>query len=89
MAIDLRTTQEYLNDKAGTVGLSKQQCLQRLAGPAGSLISNPMTAQDAARNYAGSGPGGYDRSTSQSIKHKAGASGSDVDITGQEAARRI
>ncbi len=53
MAVDLRTTQEYLNAKLGTVGLTKQQCLQRLAGAVGSLASNPMTAQDAALNYAG------------------------------------
>lgn len=49
MAVDLRTTQEYLNAKAGTVGLTKQQCLQYLAG-AGAI---GMTAQDAALNYAG------------------------------------
>jgi hypothetical protein len=49
MAVDLRTTQEYLNDKAGTVGLTKQQALQRLAG-AGAI---DMTAQDAASLYAG------------------------------------
>lgn len=49
MAVDLRTTQEYLNAKLGTVGLTKQQCLQRLFGAAGQ----GMTAQDAALNYAG------------------------------------
>ncbi len=49
MAVDLRTTQEYLNAKAGTVGLTKQQALQYLAG-AGAI---GMTAQDAALNYAG------------------------------------
>lgn len=44
-----QTTQERLNNKLGTVGLTIQQCLQRLAGPAGQA----MTAQDAANNYAG------------------------------------
>ncbi len=87
MATDLRTTQEYLNAKLGTVGLTKQQCLQRLFGAAGSLASNPMTAQDAARNYAGAGA--FDRAISQSLKDKAGASASGVDIYGQEAARRL
>jgi hypothetical protein len=89
MAVDLRTTQEYLNAKAGTVGLTKQQCLQRLFGAVGSLASNPMTAQDSARNYAGAGPGGADRAISQSLKHKVGAAASGVDIYGQEAARRL
>lgn len=87
MAVDLRTTQEYLNAKLGTVGLTKQQCLQRLFGAAGSLASNPMTAQDAARNYAGAGAA--DRSVQQSLKHKVGAAASGVDITSQEAARRL
>lgn len=83
MAVDLRTTQEYLNAKLGTVGLTKQQCLQRLFGAAGQ----GMTAQDAARNYAGAGAA--DRSIAQSLKQKAGASASGVDIYGQEAARRL
>lgn len=83
MAVDLRTTQEYLNAKAGTVGLSKQQCLQRLAG-AGAI---GMTAQDAALNYAGLN----DRSSVQNaIKNKVGgATARDNDITEQEAARRL
>jgi len=87
MAVDLRTTQEYLNAKLGTVGLTKQQCLQRLFGAAGSLASNPMTAQDAALNYAGLN----DRSTIQNaLKNKVGgATATNVDITTQEAARRL
>lgn len=84
MAVDLRTTQEYLNAKLGTVGLSKQQCLQRLAG-AGAI---GMTAQDAARNYAGaSAPA--DATIQASLKLKVGAAASGVDITTQEAARRL
>lgn len=77
------TTQEYLNYKAGTVGLTKQQCLQRLAGAAGI----GMTSQDAALNYAGLN----DRSTLQNaIKNKVGgATATDVNMTTQEAARRL
>jgi len=82
MAIDLRTTQEYLNAEAGTVGLSKQQALQYLAG-AGAI---GMTAQDAALNYAGSDARG---TIQDALKLKGGASTSGVDITSQEAARRI
>ena len=87
MAVDLRTTQEYLNAKLGTVGLTKQQCLQRLFGAAGSLASNPMTTQDAATNYAGAGAAG--KTIGGALKHKVGAAASDVDIYGQEAARRL
>ncbi len=87
MAVELRTTQEYLNAKLGTVGLTKQQCLQRLFGAAGSLASNPMTAQDAATNYAGAGASG--KTIAGALKHKVGASASGVDIYGQEAARRL
>ena len=84
MATDLRTTQEYLNAKLGTVGLTKQQCLQRLFGAAGSLASNPMTGQDSANNYAGTQ--GYN--TAQALSSKAGTLGT-VNIYGQEAARRL
>ena len=44
-----QTTQERLNTALGTVGLTRQQCLQRLFGATGE----GMTAQDAANNYAG------------------------------------
>ncbi len=83
MAVDLRTTQEYLNAKLGTVGLTKQQCLQRLVGAAGQ----GMTTQDAALNYAGLN----DRSGVQNaLKNKVGgATARNVDITSQEAARRL
>lgn len=85
MATDILTTQQYLNTKTGTVGLSKQQCLQRLLGAAGI----GMTAQDAALNYAGTNS----RTTIQgALKQKAGASvrGSDnVVFTSQDCARRI
>jgi len=75
----IRTTQEYLNDKLGTVGLTKQQALQRLFGAAGQ----GMTAQDAANNYAGT----QGRTVQGALKSKAGVS--DVNITTQDASRRI
>lgn len=68
MATEIKTTQEYLNDTLGTVGLSRQQCLQRLAG-AGAI---GMTTQDAANNYAGTNL----RKTIQgALNHKAGTVG--------------
>ena len=85
MATDILTTQQYLNTKLGTVGLTKQQCLQRLFGAAGQ----GMTAQDAALNYAGTNS----RTTTQgALKTKAGASAAGADnlvFTSQENARRI
>ena len=81
MAVDLRTTQEYLNAKLETVGLTKQQCLQRLFGAAGQ----GMTAQDAANNYAGTN---LRMNTSQAIASKAGVLGN-PDLRGNEAARRL
>lgn len=48
MAIDLRTTQEYLNAKLGTVGLTKQQCLARLA----NVSENSATVDISANIYA-------------------------------------
>ncbi len=84
---EIKTEQDYLNTKNGSVGLTKQQCLQRLFGAAGSLASNPMTAQDAATNYAGAGAAG--KTIGGALKHKVGAAASGVDIYGQEAARRL
>lgn len=86
MATDLRTTQEYLNDKLGTVGLTKQQCLQRLFGGIGPASTNPMTGQDAANNYAGTD---LRMNKGQALAFKAGCMGN-VDLKGQqEAARRL
>lgn len=87
MATDLRTTQEYLNAKLGTVGLTKQQCLQRLFGAAGSLSTNPMTGQDAANNYAATTE---KHTTAGALRRKVGgATASNTDMYGQEAARRL
>lgn len=49
------TTQEYLNNKLGTQGLSKQQCLNRLAGAAASSGSTGLSAAEAAGRYASLG----------------------------------
>ncbi len=78
MAVDLRTTQEYLNAKCGTVGLTKQQCLARLAG------MNMQTQKDhgtLANNYAGT----TGRTTQEALNVKVGTTG----LTKQEAARRL
>lgn len=77
MALDLRTTQEYLNAKAGTVGLTKQQALARLAG----VSENSMSHGDAANNYAGT----TGRSGQEALNVKVGTTG----LTKQEAARRL
>lgn len=84
MAVDLRTTQEYLNAKLGTVGLTKQQCLIRLAG----LSEQDATADVAASNYAGT-----PRQSEQiALKNKVGAACKDADnevMSIQEIARRL
>lgn len=77
MAVDLRTTQEYLNAKLGTVGLTKQQCLARLAG----VSENSYTAADAANNYAGT----VGRTGQEAMNVKV----ANVGLTKQEAARRL
>ncbi len=75
MAVDLRTTQEYLNAKAGTVGLTKQKCLEILA-------SKPLVGkQVAANNYAGT----IGRTTQEALNVKVGT----VGLSTQEAARRL
>ncbi len=84
---EIKTRQDYLNTKLGSVGLTIQQTLQRLFGAAGSDPTNPMTTQDAATNYAGAGAAG--KTIAGALKHKVGASASGVDIDGQEAARRL
>ena len=80
MAVDLRTEQEYLNAKLGTVGLTKQQCLQRLAGGIAPLDSNPMTTQDSAKYYAGAGAvdRGVQRSLNQKVGYPSGLTENDV-----------
>jgi hypothetical protein len=72
-----KSTQGYLNTKAGTVGLTKQQCLIKLAGAGGA----GRTAQDAANNYAGT----VGRSIASALSKKAGIANRDA----QDASRRI
>lgn len=79
MAVDLRTTQEYLNAKLGTVGLSKQQCLVRLAG----FLGDGPTSDTAANIYAG--VSGYTEQNALNIKVGESA----LDFGKQEAARRL
>lgn len=83
MSVDLRTTQEYLNDKAGTVGLTKQQCLNILAGTVG------MTAQDAALNYAGLNTRGTIQEAMEAKGGSSCAPSDDVVLSTQECIRRI
>lgn len=77
MAVDLRTTQEYLNAKLGTVGLTKQQCLIRLAG---------LAAQDATRNEAW---GAYAGVVGRTAQESANVKVANVGLPIQEAARRL
>lgn len=63
-----KLVQEYLNEKAGTTGLSKQLALNVLAGITGVI----MTAQDAANEYAG---GPYGLSIQNALNLKIGETG--------------
>lgn len=81
MATDLRTTQDYLNAKLGTVGLTKQQCLIRLAG----LAQQDATFGRAANAYAGTLGLGYSGQAALNIK----VGNSDLTLGKQEAARRL
>lgn len=82
MAVDLRTTQEYLNAKLGTVGLTKQQCMIRLA----NLAEQDSTFGRAANRYAGTSGLGY---SGQKALNVAGGNTSPDMLSKQEAARRI
>ena len=74
----LEPTQYYLNTLAGTVGLTKQQCLVRLAG-----VTDENTAQDAANKYASTHP--TRKSIAGALSAKAGIAMCDA----QDASRRI
>lgn len=84
MATDILSKQDYLNAKLGTVGLTRQQCLIRLAG---------LAAQDATMDVAASNYAGVPRlTTNEALKTKVGASvaGSDnVVFTQQDILRRL
>lgn len=79
MAVDLRTTQEYLNAKLGTVGLTKQQCLIRLAG----LADQTATRTTAWNAYAAT------LGTGRSAQEAANVKVANTGLTIQEAARRL
>jgi hypothetical protein len=80
MAVDLRTTQEYLNAKLGTVGLTKQQCLIRLA----ALADQTATQDISANAYAGT----TGRTAQEALNVKT-AQTQVTTFTKQEAARRL
>ncbi len=84
MAFDptFRTTQEYLNQKAGTVGRTKQECLLILANRP-SAVNSVIIRQDAANSYAGT----TGLLLQDAMNVKAGTTGST--LTKQEAARRL
>lgn len=77
----LKTTENYLGNKAGIAGLTKQQALNKLAGAG---INEGMSKQDAANIYAGT----TGLTTAAALSYKAGTA-ANVDIDGQEAARRL
>ncbi len=84
MAFDteFRTTQEYLNIKAGTVGLTKQECLQRLSGR--TIVSNNVVdSQDCSNSYAST----TGKTVQDSMNNKVASVGNA--LTTQEAARRL
>ncbi len=86
MAFDtvFRTTQEYLNIKAGTVGLTKQECLQRLSGRT-IVNNNVVDSQDCANTYAStSGPV---ETIQDALNNKVGYVQNA--LTTQEAVRRL
>lgn len=86
MAFDstFRTTQEYLNLKAGTTGLTKQECLARLSSRAlGTNLANTVTAQDCVNTYAGTSG----KTVQDALNNKVGATANA--LTEQEAARRL
>lgn len=84
MAFDatFRTTQEYLNQKAGTTGRTKQECLIILAGL--TPTTNTVIIQQIASNvYAGTSG----KIVQDALNNKVGAGG--ATLTKQEAARRL
>jgi len=73
--VDKATTQEYLNFKAGTTGLSKQQAINVLANRTG------LTTQEAANIYASS--------TGLSIQGALNKKAETTGLTSQEAAFKL
>ena len=82
MGLIIRTTQEYLNAKLGTVGLTKQQCLARLAGvPETQTVDISANAYAATSAIAG-------RTAQEALNVKVASNPVTV-LTKQEAAARL
>ena len=80
-----KTTQEYLNNKAGFVGELRtcQECLRSLSARP-DTVNTKISTQDAANSYAGT----TNRTEQEALNVKAGAGGGST-LTKQEAARRL
>lgn len=81
-----KTTQEYLNNKAGFTGelRSCQECLASLAGRrVGTNLTNTVSEQDCANTHSGT----TGKHTQDALNNKVGAGG--ATLTKQEAARRL
>ncbi len=81
-----KTTQEYLNNKAGFVGelRSKQECLASLAGRRGGAnLLNIVSAGDSANTYAGTSG----KTEQDALNNKVGSGG--ATLTVQDAIRRL
>lgn len=76
-----KTTQEYLNDKAGFTGVLRtcQECLASLTGRTDPTI----IMQDQANSYAGT----TEKITQDALNVKVGEGG--ATLTKQEAVRRL
>lgn len=81
-----KTTQEYLNNKAGFVGelRSCQECLASLSGRRnGTNLTNPVSEQDCSNTYSGT----TGKITQDALNVKVGGGG--ATLSKQEAARRL
>lgn len=79
-----KTTQEYLNDKAGFVAPLRtiQECMASLSGRP-DVINNKITLQNLTNSYAGTSG----KITQDALNDKVGSGG--ATLTKQEAARRL
>lgn len=79
-----KTTQEYLNNKAGFVGPLRtvQECLDSLTGRT-SATNAKIIEQDLANSYATTAG----KITQDALNNKVGSGG--ATLTKQEAARRL
>ncbi len=81
-----KTTQEYLNNKAGFVGelRSIQECMASLAGRRGGAnLLKQVNTPDSANTYAGTS----NKIEQDAMNVKVGSGG--ATLTKQEAARRL